>query len=156
MAAAEGFEFYETARERLMDGSYDADDDTFDLALFLSTSDADTLTVGNDVLADLTNQHANANGYTTGGNTLSTSTWIISGETVTFDAVDTVFTASGGSIVARFGVVYNSTFVTDGLICKTILDSAPADVTATTGNTLTIQFNSSGIFTLTGAGAGTG
>ena len=155
MAAAEGFEFYETGREKLADGTYDTDTDTFKLALFLSTSDADTLTAGNDVFGDLTNEHAAANGYTAGGNTLASVTWVLSGETVTFDSADTVFTASGGSIIARFAVIYDTT-ATSGLLVKCILDSAPADVTATDGNTLTIQMNASGIFTLTGAGAGTG
>ena len=149
-AAADAWKAYDVFRERMADGSYDLDDDTFKLALFLSTSDAATLTSANAVLADLTNQHANANGYTTGGITLTT-TWVAATSTLTFDYTNSpVWTASGGSIVARFGVLYDSTFVTDGLVCMTLLDNAPADVTATTGNTLTVDANASGVFTLTG------
>jgi hypothetical protein len=34
------------------------------------------------------------------------------------------------------------------VLCYCLLDSTPADVTATTGNTLTIALHASGIFTL--------
>jgi hypothetical protein len=36
----------------------------------------------------------------------------------------------------------------DPLIASILLDTTPADVTATAGNTLTLQWNASGIFTL--------
>jgi hypothetical protein len=39
--------------------------------------------------------------------------------------------------------------VVDPLICYCLLDSAPADVTASAGNALTITMNASGTFTLT-------
>jgi len=58
-----------------------------------------------------------------------------------------VWTASGGSITARYAVIYNST--TGGLIGYSLLDNSPADVTATTGNTFTVSPNASGIFDLT-------
>ncbi len=147
------WKLYQVARDVMLDGNYDMDGDTFKLALFLSTSDAETLTAGaNDVLADLTNQVAGAFGYATGGITLTTVyTPTGGGDTMTFDYTSSpVWTASGGSIVARFGVLYDSTFVTDGLLAMTILDDTPADVTATTGNTLTVDANASGVFTLTG------
>lgn len=124
------------------------------LALFLSTSNANTLSVGTGIYGDLTNEHANANGYTTGGGTLSSVTLTESGGVITFDAADFVFTASGGSITARFGVIYyNGTLnsIVKPLLGVSLLDTAPADVTATTGNTLTVTFNASGIFQLSGA-----
>jgi hypothetical protein len=37
------------------------------------------------------------------------------------------------------------------LLCVSLLDTAPANVTATNGNTLTIAINASGVFTLSGA-----
>jgi hypothetical protein len=37
------------------------------------------------------------------------------------------------------------------LICVSLLDTAPANVTATDTNTLTIAINASGVFTLSGA-----
>lgn len=104
------------------------------------------------VYADLTNELSTANGYTNGGQTLSSVTWDHSGTTATFDAADTVWTASGGSITARRAIVravgtFNSQV--DPLVCSILLDTTPADVTATDGNTLTLQWNASGIFTLT-------
>ncbi len=149
--AADAWKFYDIARERMADGGYDLDDDSFKIALFLSASDAATLTTGNSNLADLSNQHANGNGYTTGGIALTT-TWVASTATLTFDYTNSpVWTASGGSIVARFAVIYDDTHGSNGLLCMTTMDNAPADVTATTGNTLTVDANSSGVFTLTGA-----
>ena len=78
--------------------------------------------------------------------------WDISGRYVkAIQYADEVFTASGGSIVCRFAVIDDDTVsspVTDPLVCFSLLDNAPADVTATDTNTLTIAMNASGIFTL--------
>ena len=61
------------------------------------------------------------------------------------------WTASGGSITARFAVIYDDTHASDQALCVCLLDTAPADVTATDGNTFTITMNASGILTLSGA-----
>jgi hypothetical protein len=61
------------------------------------------------------------------------------------DPADLVWTALTGDIVARFAVIYESG---GDVLCYCLLDSTPADVTATDGNTLTIALHSSGIFTL--------
>jgi len=153
--AAGKWKIYEFAKEYLADGTHDLDDTTnWKMALFLSTSNADTLSVGTGVYGDLTNEHANANGYTTGGVALTSVAWTHSGGTVTFDCDNPVWTASGGSIVARFAVIYRNATVNTivkPLLCVCLLDTTPADVTATTGNTLTITINASGVFTLSGA-----
>lgn len=152
--AAGKYKAYENTKKRIGDGTIDFDTNTFKEALFLSTSNCNTLSVGTGLLADLTNQHANANGYTTGGITLTAVTWTQSSGTATFTAANPVWTASGGSIVARFSVIYQSgtvNGVTDALVCVSLMDTSPADVTATTGNTLTITHNASGILTLSGA-----
>ena len=52
---------------------------------------------------------------------------------------------------ARYAAIYDDTVaspVVDPIVCSTLLDTTPADVTATDGNTFTIQMNASGIFTL--------
>jgi len=154
--AAGKWKVYDKAKVRLADGTFDMDNASLGLtmALFLSTSNCNTLSVGTGVYGDLTNEHANANGYTTGGVALTTETWTNSTSTTTFDCDDVVWTASGGSIVARFAVIYcNATVntIVKPLLCVSLLDTAPADVTVTTGNTLTIAINASGVFTLTGA-----
>jgi hypothetical protein len=152
--AAGKWKLYESAKLYLADGTFDLDLNTnWNCALFLSTSNANTLGGTNDVYGDLTNEHANANGYTTGGLAI-TPTWTQSAGTATFDSTDPQWTASGGSIVARFAVIYKNATVNSivkPLLCVSLLDTAPADVTATTGNTFTVTMNASGIFTLSGA-----
>jgi hypothetical protein len=127
-------------RTKLLDGTFDIDTDTFKMALFLSSSN---IGASSTTYAGLTNEHSNANGYTTGGKTLTMS--LTGTTTVTVDCDDQVWTASGGSITARFAVIYE---VGGRVLCYCLLDSTPADVTATDGNTLTIQISVSGLFTL--------
>lgn len=129
------------ARTKLLDGTFDIDTDSWKMALLLSTSNIST---GSTTHAAVTNEHANANGYTTGG--IAIVLTLAGTTTVTVDiSTDPVWTASGGSIVARFGEIYE---VGGNVLCYCLLDSTPADVTATTGNTLTVAANASGVFTL--------
>lgn len=140
--AAGAWTFTDAGRTSLLDGTFDLDTDTFLMALFLSTSN---IGASSTTYAGLTNEHANANGYTTGG--ISLGQLSLSGTTtVTVDeTTNPVWTASGGSITARFAVIYESG---GNVLCYCLLDNAPADVTATDGNTLTVTFHASGIFTL--------
>jgi hypothetical protein len=153
--AAGKWKVYDQAKVYLANGTHDLDDPTnWKCALFLSTSNANTLGVGTGVYGDLTNEHANANGYTTGGVAIASETFTQSGGTATFDANDATFSASGGSIVARYAVVYRNATVNGivkPLLCVCLLDTTPADVTVTTGNSLTIVMNAAGLFTLAGA-----
>lgn len=139
--AAGTWTFPNSARTDLLNGTFDIDTDSYKCALFLSTSNIGS---GSTTFAGLTNEHAAANGYTAGGIavtlTLSGTTTV----TTTFSS-NPVWTASGGSIVARFAVVYE---VGGRVLCYCLLDSTPADVTATTGNTLTVAASGSGVFTL--------
>ena len=127
-------------RSRLSTGEW-LDGDTYKIALFLSTSN---IGASSTTYAGLTNEHANANGYTTGGNAVTLSR---SGTTtLTIDATDpAVWTASGGSIVARFAVLYE---VGGRVVAYCLLDSTPADVTVTAGNTLTLTIHASGVLTV--------
>jgi len=138
--AAGNWQFTNTMRTSLSTGTF-LDADSYKIALFLSTSN---IGAASTTYAGLTNEHANANGYTTGGNSVTLSR---SGTTtVTFDTTDpAVWTASGGSIVARYAVLYE---VGGNVVAYCLLDSTPADVTVTSGNTLTITINASGVFTL--------
>ena len=139
--------FYQSFREYLGDGTIDLDTHTFKVMLTSSSYTPNAST--HSVKADVTNELSTANGYTAGGATLGSVTWTRSGATVTFDAADTTWTASGGNIVARYAVIYDDTAASDELVAYILLDTTPADVTTTDGNTLTLQWNASGIFTLT-------
>ncbi len=146
---------FDFAKKYVGDGTHDMDNTaSWMIALFLSTSNINTLSVGTGVYGDLTNEHANANGYTTGGQALTGETWTRSGSILTFDANDASWTASGGSIVARFaGIYWNATVngIVKPLLCMCLLDTTPADVTATNGNTFPVTMNASGIISLSGA-----
>ncbi len=140
--AAGAWTFTNTARTKLLNGTFDIDSDTYKMALFLSTSN---LSTSSTTYAGVTNEHANANGYTTGGIAVALT---LSGTTSvkTDITTDPVWTASGGSITARFAAIYE---VAGDVLCFCLLDSTPADVTATTGNTLTVAADASnGVFTL--------
>lgn len=139
--AAGNWTFTNQTRTSLLNGDFDLNTDSLKVALFLSTSN---IGASSTTYAGLTNEHANANGYTTGGNAVTGS---LSGTTtVTFDTTDpTAWTASGGSIVARYAVLYE---VAGNVIAYCLLDNTPADVTVTSGNTLTLTINASGVFTL--------
>jgi hypothetical protein len=101
-------------------------------------------------LADLTNEVSNANGYTTGGITLTGVTWNRSSGVATFDSNDVVWTATSSGITARYAVLVDLTATNDKLIGYMLLDAAPANVTATAGNTLTVSPHSTqGWFQLT-------
>ena len=146
--AADAWVMHDKFKEYMGDGTVDLDADAFKMALFLSTSNIATTSI--NALSTATNQHANANGYTTGGDAVASPTWVEAAGTVTFDAANQVWTASGGSIVARFAAIYDDTVTTpvaDPIMCHSLLDNTPADVTATATNTLTIAINASGVFT---------
>jgi hypothetical protein len=139
--AASAWAFTNTGRTSLINGTFDIDSDSWKCALFQSTSN---IGAASTTYAALTNEVANANGYTTGG--IAVVLTLAGTTTVTVDiTTDPVWTASGGSIVARFAVIYE---VAGNVLCWSTLDTTPADVTATTGNTLTVAANASGVFTL--------
>lgn len=140
--AAGSWTFPDGARTRMLNGTFDFDTDTFKVALFLSTSN---IGAASTTYAGVTNEHANANGYTTGGISLGALTLAGTTTVTVDDPADMVWTASGGSITARFGVLYESG---GDVVAYFLLDSTPADVSASDGNTLTIALHASGIFTL--------
>lgn len=145
--AAATFTFFNNFREaiaRAVDLSTPATvKATLHTSTFVPDNEADV------VYADLSNELATAFGYTNGGQALTGVTWTQSTTVAIFDAVDVIWTAAGGSITARYAVLrLIGTFNTevDPLICYILLDSAPADVTATDTNTFSLVFNASGIF----------
>ena len=126
----------------MLDGTFsNIPADSWKMALFLSTSN---IGAASTTYAGLTNEVANANGYTTGGIAVTLALSGTTTVTCTYSTPPT-WTASGGSITARFGVIYE---VGGHVLCYCLLDSTPADVTATNGSTLTVTASGSGVFTL--------
>lgn len=139
--AAGAWQFTNGGRTSLLNGTFDIDTDTWKMALFLSTSN---IGAASTTYAGVTNEHAGNNGYTTGG--IAITLTLAGTTTVTVDiSADPTWTASGGSITARFAVIYE---VSGNVLCYCLLDSTPADVTVTDGNQLTVAAHASGVFTL--------
>lgn len=145
--AADAWAMYDGFKEFLGEKVIDLENDTFRCALHTSGSNAATL--GTDLFASITAQ-VSGNGYPAGGATITVPTWSRATATMTFDFVDPVFTASGGSIIARFAVVYDDTPTSpaDPNLGFSLLDNLPQDVEVTDTNTLTIQMNVNGMFQL--------
>ena len=137
--AAGPWTFTNNGRQNRLNGSFAIGTDTFKVALFLSTSN---LGPTSDLYSGLTNEHANANGYLTGG--VAATVTLAGTISVTTDIVtDPAWTAAGGSITARFAVLYK---VGGKILAYSLLDTTPADVTATTGNSLTVAIDPLGVF----------
>lgn len=119
--------------------------DTFKCALISSSwtpnqsTDASYTTIS-------TYEISNGNGYTTGGATLTGVTVSDQSTGTKFDCNDITFTASGGSIVARYALIYDDTTAGKRVVAYVLLDTAPANVTLTSGNTMTITIPAAGIY----------
>jgi len=143
---ADAWIFYNTFREYMADGTIDLDGDTFIMGLVTSSYSPDY--ENHTILGDITNE-VSGNGYAR--DTL-VATWTRSTTTVTFDSDDGVFTASGGSIVCYRAFIFDDTVSSPvkPLVCISLLDNTPQNVTVTDGNSLTVEMHTSGCFTLTG------
>lgn len=150
--AASAWVFYNIAKQYLLDGTYDIDDDDWKMALFASASDIETVTFS--IFNEISDEVATGNGYTTGGKSLPTDEWVVgaSATQMRFDATATIWTASGGTIpLIRYALLYNNTIGSSqgdtGLLCYAALTTA--EFTLTDTNTLTVTpANPDGIFTL--------
>ena len=150
--AASAWALYNLAKQKLGDGTHDLDTDVFRMGLYLSASNAATLTLS--TRGSVSNEVANANGYLTGGQTLGAVTWGAgaSAGVRRFDSTAEIFTAAGGTIVnVKHAVIYNNSKGTSAgtrpLLCTSQLSTAEFDITDT--NTLTVTPSATGIFEMT-------
>jgi len=148
--AATAWIFYNEAKKKIGNNVIPLDAGIFKMQLHTSASNASTATLS--IASEVTGEIAVAGGYAAGGRTLAGVAWTIAGDpsSVKWDATDLIFTASGANLsIVKFAVIHNSiTTVTSGhLLCWSRLSTSQFSVTS--GNTLTIQFATAGIFTLT-------
>jgi len=143
--AAGAWVVHDKAKLKMVNNAIDMDSDSFVVRLYASTSNIATTTVSDATTA--TNELATANGYTAGGIATTLSATETAG-TTTVDATNVVWTAAGGSITARLAAIVDTTATPDEVIAHCLLDTTPADVTATDTNTFSINMNASGIFTV--------
>ena len=149
--AAGVFTTLNLARPKLSNGTFDLDTNTFKLALTTSSQVIAANFAGTSTdcrYSDLTNEVANANGYTTAGVTLGSVTWAGGSGTVTFDCADPTWTLTGGGITFKYGIIYASSVSNSPLLAFFDADTGGGSVSPLAG-TLTIQINASGIFTMT-------
>ena len=139
---------YDSYKRDLQDGTIDVDTDVWIMGLTTSTYTPNKAT--HEALANITNEVV-GNGYARQTLASVTLTEPIAG-TWQFDSADAVFTASGGSIVARYYFIFDDTPAAplDPLFCYGALDVTPLDVTTTDTNTLTVQVNANGYYRLSG------
>jgi hypothetical protein len=114
--------------------------DTCKMALVTNTHTPDFN--AHDFYADITNEVANGNGYTTGGATLAGKTLVASAGILTWDCNDLSWTSS--TFTCRGGIIWDDTVTGDPLIMAVTFGS---DVTVTAG-TLGVTVNASGLLTL--------
>jgi len=87
-----------------------------------------------------------ASTYVVGGTTLSSSTWALSGSNGKFDSSDWIITGSATNTIKYAYIVLSGGATSGHLLCYSTLSATAFALSGT--NTLTIQMNVSGIFTL--------
>ena len=142
--AAAAWLFYNEAKKYIGNGTIQLGTTALKMALTTSASNASTFTLS--TLASVSNQIGTSGGYATNGKALATMAWTVgaSAKQYKFDADDVLWTATGGPLTnVKFAVVG----VSGG---KAVMWSklSTAQFTVTIGNTLTIQINAGGFFTL--------
>lgn len=140
--AAGAWTFTNAGRTNILDALFDVDSDTYKMALFTSASN---LGSGSTTFAGVTGEVGTTNtGYTAGGNSVALTK---SGTTTVTVVMTTApqWTAGSANLTAKFAAIYE---VSGNILCYATLDSGGADVTATSGNTLTVGSNGGTVFTL--------
>jgi len=142
--AAGAWKINPNAKVHLGNGDFDLDAAVFNLTLQSVGASANILTAAVSIFTSLGSQ-VTGGGYAAGGNTLSTNVYALSGQNGKFDSSDWVVTGSIASI--KYAYIMQSISATSGfLLCYSTLSTSGFDLTGT--NTLTVQMNASGIFTL--------
>jgi hypothetical protein len=131
MAAPGAWTLTNTTRQKILDGTFVVGSG-YKVALVTSTSN---IGAASTTYAGVTNEVAAGNGYTAGGVSVTLSQTGTTSVNVFF-ASNPSWTASGGSITARYAVLYKTG---SDVLCYSLLDSAPADVVVAAGNTLTVK-----------------
>lgn len=116
-------------KTELLGGTHDLDTDVIKIALFTSSASLDASTTAYST----SNEVANGNGYTTGGNTLAGAVISSSGTTAFCDFSDSTW--SSASFTARGALIYNSSKSNKAIA---VLDFG-SDKTSTNGN-FVVQF----------------
>lgn len=141
--AAGAWTFTDTTRQKFLNGTFVIPaGSSLKMALYTSGSN---LTTSSTTFAGVTSEEGTTNtGYTAGGIAVALTQ---SGTTTVTVVMTTapVWTAGSANLTAKWAAIYE---VAGDVICFALLDSGGADVTATSGNTLTVGSDSGTVFTL--------
>lgn len=148
--AATAWAVHDNVMDLLGNKVIEFDTDSFIVILGASASNMTTVATI-DYYTNITGELSSSFGYTQGTKALVDPAWTEATGTGKWDeaGADAIWTASGGSIIARKAAIYDDTVTSpqnDAVICSSSLSSS--DITATTGNTFTLAMNASGIFTV--------
>lgn len=134
---------YNHTAKLFADGS-NLEADTYKLKLY----SAATFAAGDTTLAGVTGTEATTGtGYTAGGQALANvAVTTVTTNDAKFDADDVTWTASGGSIDAAYGIIYNDTDANDPPIAFIDFDGTQS---AGDGTDFKVVWNANGIFTFT-------
>lgn len=146
--AADPWKVYDIGRLGITNGSIDLDGHVIKCAL-MTSSYVPNLS-GHVTFSALTGEVAAGSGYTAGGVTVTVTVTGIGSNKVRIDSTDPTWAASGGDIVARYALYYDSSIGTNNLLWYSLLNNTPADVTATDGNPFVITNDASGIVEISG------
>jgi len=143
--AASAWELYNTAKKKIGRGDIKLGVDTFRMQLHKGSSNASTLTLSTSL--QLTEQ-VNTGSYVANGKTLTSNNWAATGNAsiMFFDSDDAVFSATGSNMTSIQYAVVRITGAQLHLVMKSKLSTAI--FTVNQNNTLTVQINAAGYFTL--------
>lgn len=145
--AATAWTIYDKAKQKIGNGTIKLGVDIFSMQLHTSSSNISTSTLS--LATSVDNQVAAGNGYTTGGQALTTVEWTVGASLASykFDADDPIWTATGGTIPnVKFALIRNSAAGSAQALCWSRLTTA--QFTLSQNNTLTVLLNTLGIFTM--------
>jgi len=133
--------------ERMGDSLIDMDADTFNCILLTDSytpdaTDALLVDLGQIGPPAISSIEASGAGYTTRGQELTGVTWNEAAGTVTFDADNPSWTSA--TFTCRYAVIFDETAAGDPLVCLFDFGSNQS----VSNGTFTIQFNGSGILSL--------
>jgi hypothetical protein len=150
MAATGTFTFYEKGLGKLVGGSIDLD--ATDIRVLLTTSAYVPNVATHEFVASITNELA-GNGYARQALVAEAKTHVGSGVWM-FDSNNPEWVASGGTLVARYFVLYdyNVDDAAAALIGYGLLDNTDEDVTAADADTIRINVHAEGWFRWTSIG----
>jgi len=147
--SAQAFKVYNLAKKKLGQALLNLSTGNFRVGLYTSASNAATLTLG--TLASLTSEVTEANGYSSSGKACATRVWTVgaSAKSYKFDFDDIIFTATGGTIPSiKFAVIWASGASAGARHLVAVASLTSTQFTLSANNTLTLQINSLGAFTM--------